>query len=65
MNVPVARSGLTDIVWPAMASDLGARLLGVYGTLEREGEVVHLIAKRLIDLSALLGRLAVASRDFH
>ena len=29
MNVPVARSGLTDIVWPAMASDLGARLLGL------------------------------------
>ncbi len=58
------------IVWRDIAHQqrrelLGARLLGVYGTLEREGEVVHLIAKRLIDLSALLGRLAVASRDFH
>ena len=25
---------------------LGSRLMGVYGVLEREGEVVHLIAKR-------------------
>jgi error-prone DNA polymerase len=44
---------------------LGATLMGVEGTLEREGEVVHLIARRLIDHSALLGRLAVESRDFH
>jgi error-prone DNA polymerase len=53
---------------------LGARLLGVAGVLEREGLVVHLIARRLEDHSALLGRLTVpsgepgdfvASRDFH
>jgi error-prone DNA polymerase len=44
---------------------LGARLLGVLGVLQREGEVVHLLAKRLVDHSALLGRLTVASRDFH
>jgi error-prone DNA polymerase len=44
---------------------LGARLLGVAGVLEREGLVVHLIARRLEDHSALLGRLAVPSRDFH
>jgi error-prone DNA polymerase len=44
---------------------LGARLMGVEGTLEREGEVVHLIARRLLDHSALLGRLATGSRDFH
>jgi len=44
---------------------LGARLMGVEGMLEREGEVVHLVARRLIDHSALLGRLAVESRDFH
>jgi error-prone DNA polymerase len=43
---------------------LGARLLGVLGVLQREGEVVHLLAKRLIDHSALLGRLVVSSRDF-
>jgi error-prone DNA polymerase len=44
---------------------LGARLMGVEGVLEREGEVVHLVAKRLSDHSALLGRLLTPSRDFH
>ena len=44
---------------------LGARLMGVEGVLEREGEVVHLVAKRLSDHSALLGRLVTPSRDFH
>ncbi len=44
---------------------LGARLLGVLGVLQREGEVVHLIAKRLVDHTALLGRLPTSSRDFH
>jgi len=44
---------------------LGATLLGVYGQLQKEGEVVHLVAKRLVDLSAWLGRLETHSRDFH
>jgi error-prone DNA polymerase len=44
---------------------LGARLLAVEGSIERDGEVVHLIARRLVDHSALLGRLLAPSRDFH
>lgn len=44
---------------------LGAGLLGVFGQLQKEGEVVHLVAKRLVDLSAWLGRLETSSRDFH
>lgn len=44
---------------------LGARLLGVLGVLQREGEVVHLIAKRLVDHTPLLGSLPTSSRDFH
>ncbi len=44
---------------------LGSHLLGVEGVLEREGEVLHLMAHRLIDHSALLGRLRTAARDFH
>jgi error-prone DNA polymerase len=44
---------------------LGARLLGVTGVIEREGDVVHLVARRLFDHSALLGPLAAPSRDFH
>jgi error-prone DNA polymerase len=44
---------------------LGARLLGVQGVIERDGDVVHLVARRLTDYSRLLGRLAAPSRDFH
>ena len=44
---------------------LDASLLGVYGQVQREGRVVHLVAKRLVDLSPLLGRLHAESRDFH
>jgi error-prone DNA polymerase len=44
---------------------LGARLLGVQGVVERDAEVVHLVARRLVDYSVLLGPLAAASRDFH
>jgi len=44
---------------------LSARLMAVYGLVEREGEVVHVIARRLADHSELLGRLATRSRDFH
>ena len=43
---------------------LGVGLLGVLGVLQREGEVVHLLARRLVDHGALLGRLPVASRNF-
>ena len=44
---------------------LRSRLLEVHGTWQREGEVKNLIAAQLNDLSALLGRLRTASRDFR
>ena len=44
---------------------LGARLLGVLGVLQREGEVLHLIARRLVDHTPLLGSLPTRSRDFQ
>jgi error-prone DNA polymerase len=44
---------------------LGARLLGVQGVIERDGEVVHLLARRLLDYSGMLGPLSAPSRDFH
>jgi error-prone DNA polymerase len=44
---------------------LGAKLLAVYGKVEREDAVVHVIAGRLVDLSPLLGNLRAKSRDFH
>ena len=44
---------------------LGARLLAVFGKVEREGGVVHVLAGRLADLSPMLGNLETHSRDFH
>ena len=44
---------------------LGARLMGVEGEVQREGDVIHLVARRLSDHTRLLGTLATASRDFH
>jgi error-prone DNA polymerase len=62
------------IVWKAVKEQFRdalyrARLLAVYGVWQRDeqsgGEVRHLIAKRLVDLTHLLGELATSSRDFH
>ena len=58
------------VVWGRSAAAqrrvlLGARLMAVHGHVEREGEVIHLIAGKLIDHSRLLGRLLTRSRDFH
>jgi error-prone DNA polymerase len=44
---------------------LGATLLGVYGTWQNVSNVRHLIAGRLVDLTPLLGKLSIGSRDFH
>ncbi len=54
-----------DLVERQRKELLGARLLGVEGVIEREGEVVHLVARRLVDHSVLLGALEARSRDFH
>ncbi|MBV8211520.1 MAG: error-prone DNA polymerase, partial [Burkholderiaceae bacterium] len=62
------------VVWRATAERfrrelLGATLLTVYGRIERvdapDCPVIHLIASRLVDHSALLGGLVVDSHDFR
>jgi error-prone DNA polymerase len=58
------------IVWNDLAERqrrelLGSRLLAVRGQVQREGRVVHVLARRLEDLSPMLGRLATSSHDFH
>ncbi len=66
------------IVWKALRERqrrelVHARLLAVQGTWQRSadaggesgGEVRHLIATRLRDLTPLLGNLMTGSRDFH
>jgi error-prone DNA polymerase len=57
------------IVWPALVERqrqelLQSSLLGVYGIWQTDNSVNHLIAKRLVDLTDLLGSLQTESRDF-
>jgi len=58
------------IVWRKVAEMqrrplLESRLLEVRGTLQRQGEVMHLVARRLIDRSELAAGLDARSRDFR
>jgi error-prone DNA polymerase len=58
------------VVWLATARQqrkplLTARLLHVKGVLEREGDIVHIMAGKLSDLSHLIKALPVNSRNFH
>jgi len=63
--------GMTNVVvWNDLAHRqrremLESRLLAVEGKLESRHGVQHLIAERLHDWTALLGRLDTRSRDFH
>ena len=57
------------IVWPSLLEKqrkeaLGASLLAVYGIWQCQGEVRHLVAQRLVDMSHLLGGLTTVSRNF-
>jgi error-prone DNA polymerase len=58
------------VVWDAVATRwrrplLNATLMGVSGTVQREGDVLHVVARRLEDHSYLLGRLTAKSRSFR
>jgi error-prone DNA polymerase len=58
------------IVWERIGREqrralLDARLLEVHGEWQRQEEVMHLIAGRLIDRTKMLGELLTRSRDFH
>jgi error-prone DNA polymerase len=58
------------IVWSPVAERqrkelVFSRLMEVAGVVEREGEVVHVVAGHLTDKTALLGGLATMSREFH
>ncbi|MEX0334691.1 error-prone DNA polymerase [Vibrio tubiashii] len=58
------------VVWKATAraqkeAYLTAKILQVKGILEKEGEVHHVIAGRLIDMTDKLQGLRSKSRDFH
>ncbi len=58
------------VVWKQVAEHyraelLNARLMGIQGELQIESNVVHVIARQLIDHSDMLGNLVVRSRDFR
>jgi len=58
------------IIWKQVAEQhraalLNARLMGIRGELQIEGEVIHVIARQLIDHTEMLGNLVVTSRDFR
>jgi len=58
------------VVWKQIAERdrpalLNARLMGVQGELQIEGQVIHVIARRLVDHTDMLGNLVVTSRDFR
>ncbi len=58
------------IVWKKIADEqrdalLSARLMGIDGELQIEGKVIHVIARKLHDHSALLGELQVRQRNFR
>ncbi len=72
------------IVWPKVFEAyrpvvMGARLMRIEGQVQRQGEVIHIVARKLADRSALIGTLVdgsaraqgassrahYPSRDFH
>jgi error-prone DNA polymerase len=58
------------VVWKHVAERdrralLSAQLMAAWGELQREGEVIHIIARQLRDMTPLLGELPTRSRDFR
>ena len=65
-----ATGNINVVVWQGTSHEqkkafLGAKILQVKGILEREGDVIHIIAGKLIDLTDKLDKLAAKSREFH
>jgi len=58
------------IVWSQVVEQfrkevLGAKMVSVYGLTQREQGVVHLVARKIVDLTWMLGELNTQSRNFH
>jgi error-prone DNA polymerase len=58
------------VIWPALFEKrrriaLGASMMAVHGRIQREGEVVHLIAQQIFDFSADLSGLADRGTEFR
>jgi error-prone DNA polymerase len=58
------------VVWPTLFEKrrrvvLGSSMMAINGRIQREGEVVHLVAQQLFDLSADLSGLADRDTEFR
>ena len=64
-------TGITNvIIWPDLIEKqrkeiLNSQLMTVYGIWQTKEGVHHLVAKRIVDHSHLLGELSISSRDFQ
>lgn len=60
---------LNAIVWPSLFERyrrvvFSARMMGIEGKLQREGDVIHVIVDRLVDLSGALRRVGESDGAF-
>jgi error-prone DNA polymerase len=58
------------VIWDSLAQSerrivRASALMGVVGKVQKEGDVLHVIAERLFDHSEWLGGIATRSRDFQ
>ena len=58
------------VVWERLAERqrhelLNSAVMGVYGEVQKQDGVLHVIVRRMDDRTSLLSELAVSSRDFH
>jgi error-prone DNA polymerase len=58
------------VIWPSLVEQqrkevMGASLLGVYGIWQYQNNVHNLVAKRLVDLPHLVGKLGTRNGNFH
>ena len=70
MTIEDENGPVNVILWQQVVENyrqevLGAKMVSVFGVTQREKDVVHLVAKRVEDLSWMLGELATHSRNFH
>ncbi|GAB6967695.1 hypothetical protein JCM25156A_17320 [Komagataeibacter kakiaceti JCM 25156] len=68
MTLEDETAALNVIIWPDMFERfrwvvLSGQMLGVVGRLQKEGEVVHLVTREIVDLSHLLAD--VGNRSLH
>lgn len=69
LNLEDETGNINVIVWNSLAEEQrqvlrNARIMGVFGIWQREGEVCNLVARRLVDYTPLLHALQTPSRDF-